>query len=157
MNQIAVPAAAEAHEPALENLAHERRHFKPSASFAASANVTAAAYVEAEQDRTAFWEDKARRLTWSTPWTQTLDWSDPPFARWFVGGELNVAYNCLDRHLEGENAWRRNKAAIIWEGEPGDSRTITYADLNIPLNTLKLGLSDEDSPERRDEDKKESE
>ena len=78
MNQIAVPAAAEAHEPALENLAHERRHFKPSASFAASANVTAAAYVEAEQDRTAFWEDKARRLTWSTPWTQTLDWSDPP-------------------------------------------------------------------------------
>tara|TARA_B100000519_G_scaffold47280_2_gene37947 strand:+ start:3955 stop:5946 length:1992 start_codon:yes stop_codon:yes gene_type:complete len=142
MNQIAVPAAAEAHEPALENLAHERRHFKPSASFAASANVTAAAYVEAEQDRTAFWEDKARRLTWSTPWTQALDWSDPPFARWFVGGELNVAYNCLDRHVE---AGLGDRVAYYFEGEPGDTRTITYRALKDAVcqaaNTLtELGV-----------------
>ncbi len=68
-------------------------------------------------------------VDWFTPWKKVLDWK-PPFAKWFVGAKTNVSYNCLDRHLEGENAWRRNKAAIIWEGEPGDSRVITYAELH---------------------------
>ena len=68
-------------------------------------------------------------VTWFTPWKKVLDWK-PPFAKWFVGGKLNVSYNCLDRHLEGENAWRRNKAAIIWEGEPGDTRVLTYGELH---------------------------
>ena len=83
-------------------------------------------------------------VTWFTPWKEVLRWK-PPFARWFVGGKLNVSYNCLDRHLEGEHAWRRNKAAIIWEGEPGDSRTLTFAELHREVckfaNVLKgLGV-----------------
>ena len=77
-----------------------------------------------------FWAKMAKEhISWFTPWKKVLDWK-PPFAKWFVGGKLNVSYNCLDRHLEGENSWRRNKAAIIWEGEPGDSRVITYAELH---------------------------
>ncbi|MDP6547254.1 MAG: AMP-binding protein, partial [Phycisphaerae bacterium] len=83
-------------------------------------------------------------VSWFAPWKKTLQWK-PPFAKWFVGGKLNVSYNCLDRHLEGENAWRRNKAAIIWEGEPGDSRTLTYGELHREVckfaNVLKgLGV-----------------
>ena len=73
-----------------------------------------------------FWAQMAKQhVSWFTPWKKVLDWK-PPFAKWFVGGKLNVSYNCLDRHLEGEHAWRRNKAALIWEGEPGDSRVLTY-------------------------------
>ena len=68
-------------------------------------------------------------VSWFTPWKKVLDWK-PPFAKWFVGGKLNVSYNCLDRHLEGKHAWRRNKAAIIWEGEPGDTRVLTYGELH---------------------------
>ena len=111
----------------LENLLREERRFAPSPEFAAAANVTADAYAEASADRLAFWEKQARRLDWATPWTQVLDWSNPPFAKWFVGGSLNVAYNCVDRHVE---AGRGDKVAIHWEGEPGDTRTITYADLH---------------------------
>ena len=77
-----------------------------------------------------FWAKMAREhVSWFKPWKKVLDWK-PPFAKWFVGGKLNVSYNCLDRHLEGEHAWRRNKAAIIWEGEPGDTRTLTYGELH---------------------------
>jgi acetyl-CoA synthetase len=84
-------------------------------------------------------------VTWFTPWKKTLDWK-PPFAKWFVGGKLNVSYNCLDRHLEGEAAWRRNKAAIIWEGEPGDTRVLTFGQLHREVckfaNVLKgLGVA----------------
>ncbi|MEW9527616.1 acetate--CoA ligase [Microbispora sp. NPDC049125] len=110
----------------LSNLLSEKRRFDPPADLAAAANVTADAYEEAARDRLAFWEQAAERLTWSRRWDTTLEWK-PPFAKWFVGGTLNVAYNCVDRHVE---AGRGDKVAFHWEGEPeGDSRTITYADL----------------------------
>ena len=83
-------------------------------------------YDEARHDPIGFWESQAHRLTWATPWTQALDWSDAPFAKWFVGGTLNVAVNCLDRHVE---AGYGEQVAYHWEGEPGDTRTITYAEL----------------------------
>ena len=79
-------------------------------------------------------------VTWFKPWKKVLDWK-PPFAKWFVGGKLNVSYNCLDRHLEGEHAWRRNKAAIIWEGEPGDTRTLTYGQLHAEVCRFANALS----------------
>jgi acetyl-CoA synthetase len=104
---------------------HEERRFPPPAELTANANVNASAYEEARADRLAFWERAAERLTWSRRWDRVLDWQ-PPFAKWFVGGELNVAYNCLDRHVE---AGRGDKVAYHWEGEPGDTRTITYAEL----------------------------
>ena len=111
--------------PALSNLLREERHFEPSEEFAAQANVTAAAYEQAKSDRIGFWEEQARRLDWAEPWHAALEW-DSPFAKWFVGGKLNVAYNCVDRHVE---AGHGDQVAIHWEGEPGDTRTITYADL----------------------------
>ena len=110
----------------LDNLLSEDRTFPPSAEFAAAANVTGQAYARAEADPQAYWAAQANRLTWATPFSQVLDWSDAPHARWFADGKLNVAYNCVDRHVE---AGRGDKVAIHWEGEPGDSRTITYADL----------------------------
>ena len=84
----------------LENLLNETRQFPPPAELANAANVGASAYEEAREDRLAFWEKQARRLTWAKEWDQVLDWSNPPFAKWFVGGQLNIAYNCLDRHIE---------------------------------------------------------
>jgi len=110
----------------LSNLMHEERRFPPPADFAAQANVTAEAYEQAAADRIGFWEKQARRLDWAQDWNQVLDWSNPPFAKWFVGGKLNVAVNCLDRHVA---AGRGDKVAFHWEGEPGDTRTITYAEL----------------------------
>jgi len=110
----------------LENLLHEERRFPPSPDFAAQAVAKAELYDEAAADRLAFWDRQARALTWATPWAQTLDWSDAPFAKWFVGGTLNVAYNCVDRHVE---AGHGDRVALHFEGEPGDTRTITYADL----------------------------
>ncbi|WP_214410010.1 acetate--CoA ligase [Sphaerisporangium fuscum] len=110
----------------LSNLLHETRRFEPPADLAAAANVTADAYDEAANDRLGFWERAADRLSWGRRWDTTLEWN-PPFAKWFLGGTLNVAYNCVDRHVE---AGRGDKVAYYWEGEPeGDSRTITYADL----------------------------
>ena len=112
---------------ALSNLLHENRRFAPPPEFAAQANATAALYEEADRDRLGFWARQARELvSWDTPWDQVLDWSNPPFARWFVGGRLNVAYNCVDRHVESGHG---DQVAIHWEGEPGDTRTLTYADL----------------------------
>jgi acetyl-CoA synthetase len=111
----------------LENLLQETRQFEPPADLAANANVTAAAYEEARADRLGFWARQAQRLDWARPWDEVLDWSEPPFAKWFVGGQLNVAYNCLDRHVA---AGRGDRVAIHWEGEPGDTRTITYAELH---------------------------
>jgi len=113
-------------EETLSNLSHEERRFPPSADFTAQANVSEATYGEAGADRLAFWEKQADRLSWSERWTQVLDWSDKPFAKWFVGGKLNVTYNCLDRHVE---AGHGDQVAYYWEGEPGDKRTITYAQL----------------------------
>jgi len=110
----------------LANLLKEERRFAPPAELAAAANVTAEAYAEAKEDRLAFWAKQARRLSWATEPTETLDWSNPPFAKWFADGELNVAYNCVDRHVE---AGHGDRVAIHFEGEPGDSRAITYAEL----------------------------
>jgi acetyl-CoA synthetase len=110
----------------LENLLSEARTFEPPPQLAAQANVGADAYSVADADRLAFWETQADRLTWVRRWKTVLDWSNPPFAKWFVDGQLNVAYNCVDRHVL---AGRGSKVAIHWEGEPGDTRDITYADL----------------------------
>jgi acetyl-CoA synthetase len=110
----------------LSNLSHEDRRFEPPAEFAANANVKADAYDEADRDRLAFWAEAAERLSWAEKWTEVLDWSDAPFAKWFVGGRLNVAYNCVDRHVESGHG---DQVAYYWEGEPGDKRTITYAEL----------------------------
>ncbi|WP_306210539.1 acetate--CoA ligase [Actinoplanes sp. RD1] len=127
----------------LENLYSETRQFPPPADLAANANVKAEAYDRAAGDREAFWAQQADRLAWAKKWDQVLDWSNPPFAKWFVGGELNIAYNCVDRHVE---AGHGDKVAIHWEGEPGDTRTITYADLLTSVsqaaNTLtELGVT----------------
>src|SRR5688572_32658061 len=96
----------------LANLLSETRQFPPPAELAANANVTADSYAVARADRLAFWADKARRLHWHEPFTEVLDWSNAPCAKWFVGGRLNVAYNCLDRHID---AGRGSKVAIYWE------------------------------------------
>jgi acetyl-CoA synthetase len=110
----------------LDNMLHEERRFPPPEELAANANLKAEAYERAAADRLGYWEEQADRLTWATRWNEVLDWSNPPFAKWFVGGKLNAAYNCLDRHVE---AGRGDKVAFHFEGEPGDTRTITYAEL----------------------------
>jgi acetyl-CoA synthetase len=111
----------------LSNLMHEERRFEPPADLAANANLTAAAYDAAADDRLAFWEEQAGRLDWSQKWDRVLDWDDKPFAKWFVGGKLNAAYNCVDRHVE---AGRGDKVALHWVGEPADdTRSLTYAEL----------------------------
>ncbi|GAA1269314.1 acetyl-coenzyme A synthetase [Planotetraspora silvatica] len=123
----------------LSNLLSETRRFAPPADLAAAANITASAYEEAAEDRLAFWERAAERLTWAKPWETTLEWN-PPFAKWFIGGKLNVAYNCVDRHVE---AGRGDKVAYYWEGEPeGDSRTITYADLQVEVSKAANALEE---------------
>ena len=111
---------------ALENLLHESRSFPPSAAFAAQANATASMYDEAANDRLGFWADQARTLEWETPFEQVLDWSNAPFSRWFIGGRLNVAVNCVDRHVA---AGHGSQVALRFEGEPGDRRDVTYAEL----------------------------
>jgi acetyl-CoA synthetase len=110
----------------LDNLLAENRTFPPADEFAARANLKAEAYDRAAADPDAFWAEQANRLSWSTPFTQVLDWSAAPHAKWFADGKLNVAYNCVDRHVEAGNG---DTVAIHWEGEPGDTRTITYAEL----------------------------
>ncbi|HUP41115.1 MAG TPA: acetate--CoA ligase [Vicinamibacterales bacterium] len=118
---------SDAIDPELSALLHEERVFHPPAQFRANAIVKdAGVYEEAERDPEAFWATFASELDWSRRWTRVLDWSDPPHAKWFVGGQLNVSVNCVDRHIRTA---RRNKAAIIWEGEPGERRTLTYFDL----------------------------
>ncbi len=109
----------------LATLLSEQRRFPPSPAFAAAAQGTGALYEAGNRDRAEFWAEQARALDWMRPWDRVLDW-DLPHAKWFVGGQLNAAANCLDRHLLGPS---RNKAAIIWEGEPGDRRVLTYWDL----------------------------
>ncbi len=109
----------------LATLLTEQRRFPPPADFAARATATRELYERARLDPLQFWDGEARALDWITPWTRVLDWT-PPHARWFAGGTLNAAANCVDRHLAGP---RRNKAAIVWEGEPGDRRVLTYWEL----------------------------
>jgi acetyl-CoA synthetase len=110
----------------LANLMHEQRRFAPAAEFAAAANAQPTLYADAAGDRLAFWERQADALAWERRWDTVLDWSEAPFARWFDGGRLNVAVNCVDRHVE---AGHGDRVALHWEGEPGDTRTLTYADL----------------------------
>jgi acetyl-CoA synthetase len=110
----------------LSNLLQENRRFEPPAELAKNANVTAEAYDRANADRLAFWAEQAELLSWEQPWDRVLDWDNPPFAKWFVGGRLNAAYNCVDRHVE---QGRGDRVAFHWVGEPGDTRTMTYADL----------------------------
>src|SRR5919106_2104405 len=113
------------------DLLREDRTFPPSPSFRAQAHVRDdAIYAEAERDPEAFWAGFARELEWARPWDRILDWQ-PPHAKWFVGGHINVSVNCLDRHVRTA---RRNKAALVWEGEPGDRRTLTYWDLYVEVN-----------------------
>jgi acetyl-CoA synthetase len=129
----------------LENLLSEDRQFPPTADFAAQANATAALYDLAEKDRLAFWDQQALALTWDAPWTQTLQW-DAPYAQWFVGGKINASFNALDRHvIEG----RGNRVAFHFEGEPGDTRTITYAQLLTEVKKtanalIELGIQAKD-------------
>ncbi|NCS24473.1 MAG: acetate--CoA ligase [Microcystis aeruginosa BS13-02] len=134
-------------EIAIESILQENRLFPPSAEFAQNATIKSLEeyqqlYAKAKADPQAFWAQLAEKeLHWFEKWSETLDWQ-PPFAKWFVNGKINICYNCIDRHL---TTWRRNKAAIIWEGEPGDSRTITYEQLHREVcqfaNALKeLGV-----------------
>ncbi len=116
----------------IESVLHEERVFPPSPEFSKGAHIKSMAEYEAlcakaAADPAKFWADLAtQELHWFKPWDQVLDWSNPPFAKWFVGGQLNISYNCLDRHLTTD---RRDKPALIWEGEPGDTRTLTYFQL----------------------------
>ncbi|MGV9973934.1 AMP-binding protein, partial [Nocardia beijingensis] len=113
--------------------------YPPAAEFAAQANASEAQYDRARSDRLEFWAEQARRLHWEQPWTQVLDWSAAPVAKWFVGGKLNVAYNCVDRHvLDGHG----DQVAIHWEGEPGDSRAITYEQLRDEVCRAANALTD---------------
>jgi acetyl-CoA synthetase len=130
----------------IESVLKEKRIFKPSSEFSKGAHIKSMAaykalYKQAEKNPEKFWAGLAKELDWFSPWKKVLQWKEP-FAKWFVGGKINVSYNCLDRHIK---TWRKNKAAIIWEGEPGDSRTLTYQDLHREVckfgNVLKgLGV-----------------
>jgi len=122
----------------IENLGNENRHFPPSAEFVAQANFKADIYATAEADRLAFWESQAHELTWDQPWSTVLDWQ-VPYAKWFVGGKLNASVNALDRHVA---AGRGNRVAFHFEGEPGDTRTITYAELLVDVKKAANALTE---------------
>ena len=114
--------------------------YPPPNDFVIQANATDEIYREAERDRLAFWAEQANRLYWETPFTEVLDLSEAPFAKWFVGGKLNVAYNCVDRHVEAGNG---DRVAIHWEGEPvGDSRTLTYSALLAEVSKAANAFTD---------------
>ncbi|UFS61087.1 acetate--CoA ligase [Subtercola endophyticus] len=121
-----------------DNLLHETRTFAPSEAFAAQANVTAEAYARAEADPEGFWREQALQLDWVKPFTEVLDWSGAPTARWFADGTLNVAYNCVDRHVL---AGYGDQVAIHWVGEPGDTRDITYATLKDEVSQAANALT----------------
>jgi len=131
----------------IDSLLTETRRFPPTEEFTGNAIARPELYERAKTDRVAFWADQARELvSWDKPFTQTLDWSNAPFARWFADGTLNVAYNCLDRHVLAGNG---DRVAFHWEGEPGDSRSVTYAELTAEVKKaanvlLSLGVSQGD-------------
>jgi len=109
----------------IENLSQENRLFPPSPEFAAQANAKPDLYAHADKDRLAFWEEQARELTWDKPWDRVLEWNSP-YAKWFIGGKINASVNALDRHVA---AGRGERIAFHFEGEPGDTRTITYSQM----------------------------
>jgi acetyl-CoA synthetase len=128
---------AESGGGSINSFLNESRVFTPPADFASKANIGSMAEYQALWDRArddpeGFWTDMAQVLNWAQPWSKVLDWT-PPHAKWFVGGKLNAAYNCVDRHCEGPN---RNKAALIFEGEPGDRRVLRYQDLKREVSTF---------------------
>src|SRR5688572_14781067 len=133
-------------ETNIESLLKEKRVFKPSDAFSANAHISSLEAYEqlskrAETDPEGFWAGIASELHWFEKWNKVLEW-DLPFSKWFVGGKTNISYNCLDRHL---TTWRKNKVAILWEGEPGDVRALSYQALHREVcrfaNVLKsLGL-----------------
>lgn len=124
----------------LENLLAEDRRFPPSPEFAEQANARAELYHWSQADRTGFWAEQARHLIdWETPFTEVLDWSDAPVARWFADGRLNACYNAVDRHVE---AGRGDRVALLFEGEPGDRREVTYADLLREVSKAANALTD---------------
>jgi acetyl-CoA synthetase len=121
----------------LEALLQENRTFPPSAEFRAQANANdPEIYERARRNPEAFWETEARKLDWFEPWKKTCEWN-APWAKWFIGGKINLAHNCVDRHAA---SGRRNKAAIVWEGEPGDSRILTYGILQREVNRFANAL-----------------
>ncbi|MGB3911360.1 MAG: acetate--CoA ligase [Pseudolysinimonas sp.] len=123
----------------IDNLLHEKRRFPPTPEFAAAAIAQPDLYEAAASDRLAFWADQSRTLLhWHEPFTETLDWSNAPVARWFGDGKLNVAYNCLDRHVL---AGRGDRVAYHWEGEPGDTRTVSYAELTTEVKKAANALA----------------
>ena len=129
---------SESDKGGLTNLMHEERHFDPPEDLAAHANVKADVYDLADADRLAFWGKAAERISWAEPFTEVLDWSNPPFAKWFVGGKLNASYNCVDRHVEAGNGER---VAYHWVGEPeGDARDVTYAQLKDEVSQAANAL-----------------
>ncbi|MDN5761708.1 MAG: acetate--CoA ligase [Microlunatus sp.] len=123
----------------LSNLLREERRFPPPKELAGSANVTDATYEQAADDPDAFWAEQAKRLDWDTEPTETVDWSNPPFAKWFADGTLNAAYNCCDRHVE---AGHGDRVAFYFEGEPGDTREITYAQLTAEVKQAANALTE---------------
>ncbi len=111
----------------IDSILQESRVFPPSPEFSAKAHIKSheeyeRIYKEAKENPEKFWAGIAEQLHWFKKWDKVLEWK-APWAKWFVGGQINLSYNCLDRHVQ---TWRRNKAALIWEGEPGDTRTLTY-------------------------------
>jgi acetyl-CoA synthetase len=128
---------AKAEKGDIQALLKEGRKFPPSKDFVKKAQVKSASiYKDATRDPVKFWEKQAKQLRWMKPWKKALEWK-LPYAKWFVGGKLNLSDNCLDRHVEGP---RKNKAAIIFEGEPGDSRVLTYRDLWRDVNQFAAAL-----------------
>ena len=122
----------------IDALLQEDRSFPPPADFTAAANMSDPdIYAQAAADPEGFWAGLAEELDWFQKWDTVLDWSDAPFAKWFLGGKLNVSYNCIDRHVKNG---RRNKAAIVWEGEPGDWKVYTYGDLLREVCQFANGL-----------------
>jgi len=127
-------------EETLSNLLKEDRRFEPPEELAANANLKEEAYARATADPEAFWAEQAERLHWDRTWDRVLDWDDPPFAKWFVGGTINAAYNCLDRHVE---AGLGDRVAIHWVGEPeDDKRSVTYAELKDEVCKAANALTD---------------
>ncbi|MCE9594741.1 MAG: AMP-binding protein, partial [Planctomycetes bacterium] len=127
----------------IENVLQENRKFPPSPEFRRESRLNDEAvyqrmYAESLRDPEAFWGRVAREIPWIAPWSKVLDWSNAPFAKWFVGGKLNASAVCLDQHIESLRGGRR---ALVWEGEPGDVRTLTYTELHVEVcrfaNALK--------------------
>ena len=121
----------------IANLGTEDRLFPPTAAFAAQANAKPGIFEAAAADPLGFWDEQAQHISWATPYTEVLDWSNAPFAKWFVGGKLNIAYNCVDRHVEDGFG---SQVALRFEGEPGDRRDITYADLQREVSKAANAL-----------------